>query len=567
MRLLKTGPYQPGQERLELIEKYGDQIPEYAILSHTWGEDEVLYADIQNDTAHHRKAYPKLAESFAQARKDGFGYLWIDTCCIDKTSSSELSEAINSMYSWYQASKKCYAFLADVSDVDLKAFERQFRNSRWFTRGWCLQELLAPSDLEFFSCDWQPLGDRSALQRLISETTRIDVDYLTGYRSVHQASISTRMSWAATRQTTRKEDEAYCLMGLFSVNMPMLYGEGGPRAFIRLQEEIMSHSDDHTIFAWTDAQIQDAPRTTRGLLADRPQVFAQAGSIIPWDNVSEEAPFDMSNRGLSITLPLLHLKDDLYVAALECHQPYQDNKYLGIYLKKLSTGPNQYARVECHKLGVGALAGRGRPRRLFVRQAQANERESARTQFLQLRSVTVDLEHYAAIDMLYPAPTAAELLEAPGETSQSRTWVPRPYPTVFPVPKGTRKLAVAILLIRQSDGESFVLMLGSITDYQVGFFACESDRWVEGYSALQALFSAGVGPASELWKLECHHVQPGVQPHVLKGRKIHTVDVKLKMLPRRTAKEQAAEQFLDNLADSPVQRFGKMSSLFRRGRD
>ncbi|KAK5717551.1 hypothetical protein LTR17_015994 [Elasticomyces elasticus] len=568
MRLLKTGPYPPGKWRLELIEKYGKDIPDYAILSHTWDGDEVLFADIQNKTAHHRKAYGKITAAFDQARKDGYGFIWIDT----------LSEAINSMYTWYMKSKKCYAFLSDVSDTDLKTFDSQFRNSRWFRRGWTLQELLAPTDLEFFSRDWEPLGDRIRLQTLISDTTRVEVDYLTGYRPIQQASVAARMSWAAIRETTREEDAAYCLMGLFSVNMPMLYGEGGERAFIRLQEAIMSHSDDHSIFAWTDPSYAQSvkdeavPERRHGLLADSPQAFAQCGSIIPWDNTTEDTPFDMTNRGLSITVPLIKLSENTYVAALECHQTFQDDRYLGIYLRKLTTGGNQYARYDCHKLGTGLLLNRGKSQRLYVRQSQPDEQGTERKQFFQLRGMTSATSDYAVMDMLYPSTAVDNDGNLPHETSGARAWIPLQYPTIFAIPKGHRKLAVAILLSRRTDGEMLALLMGSITEYEVGFFVCDPTTldgqggWDQGYGVMQRDFAAGVCQAGEMWRLDCHHVNADARPHVHQGRKIYVVDINVKAYAKRRT-EDVAEKFLDALADSPVQKFGKVSSLFRRGRD
>lgn len=169
-------------------------------------------------------------------------------CCIDKRSSSELSEAINSMYKWYRNSAVCYAFLGDVDPPSrLRVNRDQFKNSRWFTRGWTLQELLAPLDLRFYSHDWSLLGDREKLADLVTEVTGIERRFVlygpTG------ASAAKKMSWAALRKTTRTEDIAYCLMGLFGINMPLLYGEA-EKAFIRLQQEVARATGDHSIFAW-----------------------------------------------------------------------------------------------------------------------------------------------------------------------------------------------------------------------------------------------------------------------------------------------------------------------------
>ncbi|KAK0642137.1 heterokaryon incompatibility protein-domain-containing protein, partial [Cercophora newfieldiana] len=244
MRLLKTRTELP-----ELEDFAADDIPLYAVLSHTWEKDEISFQDIQaiqrGDTAATRKPeYHKIAMTRAVAAAHGFDYVWIDTCCIDKMSSAELSEAINSMYRWYQEAAMCYAHLTDVTAVN-----KELAASRWFTRGWTLQELIAPSMMVFLNTAWEEIGTKSDLGPVISKITRIPEAILQGAADLETASIAQRMSWAANRKTTRPEDIAYCLMGLFGVNMPMLYGEG-EKAFIRLQEEIMKISSDHTLFAW-----------------------------------------------------------------------------------------------------------------------------------------------------------------------------------------------------------------------------------------------------------------------------------------------------------------------------
>src|SRR3984885_15797145 len=248
MRLLNT-------TKRELEEFGGNEIPLYAILSHTWGESEITFQDIEGD-AEEKVGYEKVRETCSRAAADGFDYVWIDTCCIDKTSSAELSEAINSMYRWYQESGVCYAYLADVPpnavDYQTGTIGPEFSKSRWFTRGWTLQELIAPSTVIILDQKWQEIGTKSSLQRVISEITGIPTNILLG-GDLEDASIAQRMSWASKRKTTRIEDLAYCLMGIFGINMPLLYGEG-ERAFTRLQEEIMKVSDDHSLFAWKSSE-------------------------------------------------------------------------------------------------------------------------------------------------------------------------------------------------------------------------------------------------------------------------------------------------------------------------
>lgn len=236
--------------------KYFDSsdIPKYAILSHTWGQDEMTFEDINAPPQEHvhKRGELKVKNTCAQALKDGLGWAWVDTCCIDKKSSAELSEAINSMYRYYQEATVCYAYLADVDADAAQHFERS-RHSRWYTRGWTLQELIAPIAVRFFSSEWVELGERGDLAPLLEKITRIPSEVLQGI-SPKMYSIAVRFSWASRRETTRLEDEAYCLMGLLDVNMPLLYGEGR-KAFTRLQR-------DHQEFArpkHTDMAVSREP--------------------------------------------------------------------------------------------------------------------------------------------------------------------------------------------------------------------------------------------------------------------------------------------------------------------
>src|ERR1700722_15706078 len=222
-----------------------DDIPRYAILSHTWGADteEVSFKDMMDGAAKSKvTGYNKIRFCGEQARRDGLQYFWIDTCCIDKSSSTELQEAINSMFRWYRDAAKCYVYLADVSrsaDVNSSQLlmELSFLESRWFTRGWTLQELVAPASVEFFSKEGEQLGNKRSLERHIHEVTGIPVKALRG-SSLSDFGVPERMSWAEKRETTRKEDEAYSLLGIFDVYMPLIYGEGRENAFKRLREEI-----------------------------------------------------------------------------------------------------------------------------------------------------------------------------------------------------------------------------------------------------------------------------------------------------------------------------------------
>lgn len=290
------------------LESYVGDCPPYAILSHCWGGEEVVFSDLPNIIeARKKQGFSKVEKACEQAVKDGFKYIWIDTCCIDKSSSAELSEAINSMFAWYKDSGKCYAYLADVDEPE------DFGCSKWFTRAWTLQELLAPSSIqtdkvngmEFFSRQWQKLGSKSGLSSRIAEVSGIGKEYLEG-KSILSASISMRMSWAAERQATRAEDIAYSLLGLFDVNMPLLYGEGKLKAFRRLQEEIMKISEDETLLAWegTDFETDSAD-----VLASDPKDFTEAKHLLPYTSDDPISPYSMTHRGLRICLRIFRLNE------------------------------------------------------------------------------------------------------------------------------------------------------------------------------------------------------------------------------------------------------------------
>lgn len=233
-----------------LVEYIGKDIPQYAMLSHTWGADheEVTFKDLMEGIGKGKSkaGYRKLEFCAKQAARDGLRFFWVDTCCIDKSSSAELSEAINSMFRWYHRAEKCYVYLPDVSIGDLtqsdlssqQTWKADLRRSRWFTRGWTLQELLAPRSVEFFSTDSeQLLGDRISLAQEIYDITGIPAQALNGSHLSH-FSVDERMSWAERRETKREEDGAYSLLGIFNIHMPLLYGEGRQKAFARLYKEI-----------------------------------------------------------------------------------------------------------------------------------------------------------------------------------------------------------------------------------------------------------------------------------------------------------------------------------------
>ena len=227
------------------LTQFWDEIPTYAILSHTWGPEEVTFRDMIEGNGTNKAGFDKIRFCGEQARRDGLQYFWVDTCCIDKSSSAELAEAINSMFRWYRDAGKCYVYLSDVPKADVDSNDKStplpgesaFRRSRWFTRGWTLQELIAPRSVEFFSKDRELLGNKLSLERYICEVTGIPVKALRG-GPLADFSVNERLSWAKTRQTTREEDMAYSLLGIFGVHIGLIYGEGKGSACKRLREEI-----------------------------------------------------------------------------------------------------------------------------------------------------------------------------------------------------------------------------------------------------------------------------------------------------------------------------------------
>ncbi|UKZ74702.1 hypothetical protein TrVFT333_002372 [Trichoderma virens FT-333] len=356
MRLLNTAT-------LGLEEFFGDDNPPYAILSHRWLNEEVSFQDIQNGTAAKKAGYYKIKQCCEQAVKDGLKFAWVDTCCIDKTSSAELTESINSMYQWYEKSAVCYAYLSDVTITDPSS-DATFGESVWFTRGWTLQELIAPKTVEFFNATWQKIGTKESLKDIIWEVTKIDQAMLEG-ADPDEFSIAKRMAWASNRTTTRSEDRAYSLLGLFKVNMPMLYGEG-ERAFIRLQEEIMKYSDDQSLFAWKSTH-----NNYRGLLAKSPLDFIDCFNVVPSKSKWSRSPYTFTNRGLSIQMPMVGWAMETYLAALDCELENTPNSRIGIYLQLLPES-GQFARVLLEGADTCAfdskLAAKAQYKDIYVRQ-------------------------------------------------------------------------------------------------------------------------------------------------------------------------------------------------------
>ena len=288
-----------------------------------------------------KKGFAKIAKTCQIALADGLEYAWVDTCCIDKSSSAELSEAINSMYQWYAKAAFCYVFLEDLPpDGTWELAEKALPSCRWFTRGWTLQELLAPkiaSNVRFYDKKWFYRGSKVDFVSAISKCTRVPRDVLTGVDAIAKYSVASKMSWAARRKTTRLEDSAYCLLGIFDVNMPLLYGEGG-KAFRRLQEEIIKRHNDLTIFAW---EVPKSPSTgVLGLFAETPEAFTHSSVISPF--LDDFVDFSVTNKGLRISgdLPLHGVRtkgQDSYLYAVFIGTYAPDDIPGGILLAKIGS--------------------------------------------------------------------------------------------------------------------------------------------------------------------------------------------------------------------------------------
>ncbi|KPM43928.1 hypothetical protein AK830_g2634 [Neonectria ditissima] len=278
MRLLNVDSMQMSWFTQDLDDPNRRSIP-YATLSHTWGDEEVTFQHFQLPARPSLKGFEKILGCCRQAKKDGIEWVWVDTCCIDKTNSAELSEAVNSMYAWYQHSAVCYVLLEDVPSRTPDFPKSDFSRARWFTRGWCLQELIAPDKVEFYAKDWSDLGTKWSLHRDIAGITGIPREVLL-QRRLNEYSIAQKMSWAARRTTTRVEDEAYCLLGIFDIKMPLIYGEGR-KSFQRLQIEILKQEEDYSFLLWSGGVPQglrfrgDISTETFSVLASQPRVFGE----------------------------------------------------------------------------------------------------------------------------------------------------------------------------------------------------------------------------------------------------------------------------------------------------
>lgn len=366
------------------LERRTDEKDGYAILSHTWlhdAEGEISLQEFQRDLTdkalNSRKGFLKVEMACVKAAEHGLKYLWADTCCIDQTNSAELSRSINSMFRWYRESNECLVYLSDVSlEVGRQwgsdDWKQQFRSSRWFRRGWTLQELIAPMNVVFYDEDWNSLGTREDLKDLISEITHIPEALLNGRMELlSEICVAQKMSWASMRMTSEPEDMAYCLMGLFDVNLPLMYGEGAHKAFLRLQEAIIKQTDDNSIFAWCISEEEAKTQQFSGLLASSPRSFSSSTAITAsLFRFSADSPrLTISQGGLDLSLYVEPCNSHgLHGALLDCFF-WSENllqSRVKIFVQQIST--SRFCRVHLDKMERASFYARGGwTRQFFVK--------------------------------------------------------------------------------------------------------------------------------------------------------------------------------------------------------
>lgn len=584
MKLLMTHGSDSEDWQPQLVDFRGEK---YAILSHCWLEepnDEVLYADIrilddggrvnptdENDLRRHTKyqynpnfsrrstrdipGYDKLKGAARQAAREDHDFIWVDTCCIDKSSSAELSEAINSMFNWYHKSNHCFAYLADVPDGpdgQDTSINSAFAKAKWWTRGWTLQELVAPFDVVFYTRGWERIGEKKSLGGTIYAISGIGIDVLTHARALDDVSVARRMSWASSRKTTRTEDLAYSLMGIFSVNMPLLYGEG-EKAFLRLQEEIIKSSDDESIFAWVDPLAQDDE--PRGLLASSPAHFSKSSEIIFYQDFENREPYVMGNRGLSITLHLSRCEDGKIAAALHCPVAHTGDGFLAVFLQRLGEKSQHFARVKCSKLG--SLRTRGVLETIYVRQShKAHQLNRVLPyHFFNLRHLTVggEDEHYQLMQIIQGPLYESGTVNLPFPTSYGKQWIRR-FPGCFRVIRGERKLAVALLFGQVLDETKSMdttnasgpvaVMLGSTSTTEVSFDAHEMNRLLP-FDSMDKIFKPTT--AGQWKELENFHVKVDFEPQVSGSSQLFLTDITISKIVRTTPFDQVVDALAHRL--------------------
>ena len=347
-------------EPLQMIDFLGRPPHAFAILSHTWDSEEVTFQAFHHLAARTvAKGWTKIEQTCLEVQRCGFNYVWIDSCCIDKTNNAELTESINSMFQWYSDAALCLVYLSDFDhSASPSEWNAMLRGARWFKRGWTLQEIVASRTVHFYDHAWRCFGTQETLRDELASITGIDAGFLSppqqpgalDIRDLLDAlPVGRRMAWAAGRQTTKLEDMAYCLIGLFDVSMPMLYGEGSEKAFFRLQEEIIHNSNDLSLFAWTAA---NGSNTYRGILARSPDEFASLGNLVLEQDLRFNPDYSMSNKGLRIVTFLKPIEDsEDVIMPLHCYAAEAQGKkkiHFGLILKH--EGASSYVRARPHML-------------------------------------------------------------------------------------------------------------------------------------------------------------------------------------------------------------------------
>lgn len=323
---------------------------------------------------------------------------------------------------------------------------------------------------------WRSIGEKTDLSDEIASLTAIDIDILVDPELLGRASIAQRMSWASCRVTSRPEDMAYSLMGLFDVHMPMLYGEGGEKAFLRLQEEIMASSDDQTLFAWRDENA--SPHARYGLLATTPKFFKDSSRKVPYENWQCRPPYQITNRGLQVELPLREHKDQKgrYCAALDCPVPpdFNDNSFLAIYLEKLPGSTVQFARVMANEFAEEWNPGP--TQQIYVRQEHKTASRPQATgmyyprHVFQMRKAAFLKGNYRVVSLRVP--DGAEVTDTLATQRGATHWLPDSHPQAFRIGKAPwAQCAGSILFEREEDGERLLVRIGSAGRAKVGFDA------------------------------------------------------------------------------------------------
>jgi len=361
MRLINVANY-------SVSEVNGPDDHDYAILSHTWGQtkDEVSFGDMKDlDSARRKGAWEKIKQTCSLACDQGIPFVWIDTCCIDKSSSAELAEAINSMFEWYKKATVCYTYLGDLrsspnGNPESESAKGQLRADlglcRWFKRGWTLQELIAPKMVEFYDRSWTKRGTKDSLRHEIAHITNIDLAVLSDSEQLSTLPVARKMSWAASRQTTRIEDVAYCLLGIFDVNLPMIYGEGG-KAFLRLQEAIALATNDLSLFAWFEDARNPSLQHYYGALAQSPRQFSGCRQLehITDPLRHDSQSFTITNRGVEFqtSLKIDYNKRD-YLMQLYCRDAavQRPDGRLGVIAIRLTKTSSGFARHSAEEVFV-----------------------------------------------------------------------------------------------------------------------------------------------------------------------------------------------------------------------